>query len=139
MLVIVMLGVGGACGHSPTTPTPPSLAGTWTGTGFFTGGSTTLRVGQTGSAVSGTWTSTQENPDTGGTTPGPSGTVNGVVTGATVSLTFAVDAVTTDCTFPIGVSATLTSERMTGTYATATATCPLKLSGTIVLTRTSAG
>lgn len=141
VLVIVVFGAGNACGSSPAhpTPTPLSLAGNWTGNGFFTGGGLTVRLTQTASALSGTWTSTQADVERGGVMPGPGGTVIGTVTGAAVSLTFAVDAVTTDCTFPIAVSATLTSDRLSGTYGTTTATCSLKLTGSILLSRTPAG
>jgi hypothetical protein len=62
---------------------------------------------------------------------GPAGTVQGSVTGEAVSLTFAVDA--SDCSFPIGVTATLTDNRITGTYATVN--CSFRLTGNITLTR----
>jgi hypothetical protein len=117
---------------SPSSPSTPSLTGTWVGAGFFPG-TATAQLAQSGSTLTGTWVSTQTlPPELGG---GPlSGAVNGTVNGSGVSLTFMVPP-TTDCSFPVSVTATVNGNQMTGMFATMSSSCPSRLTGDISLTK----
>jgi hypothetical protein len=123
--VVLLLILASACGggSSPSSPSTPSLTGTWVGTGFFPGAAT-IQLTQSGTSLTGSWVSTQTLPPElgGGTSPGPSGTVSGSVNGPSVSMTFVVPVGAT-CPFPIIVTATVNGDQTTGTYATANSSC----------------
>lgn len=134
LLVAAMVG----CDKSPTSPSRPSLTGTWVGGNFFQAcsgatcqptGTLTLQLTQSGSTLTGTWTSTQMLG------AGPGGTMSGSMNGSSVSMTFTLDVVTPDCSFPIRVTATVNAnqDQMTGTYATVS--CSFLLTGSISLTK----
>lgn len=138
LLALLLLATG--CGEvSPTSPTTPSsLTGTWVGGTFFKvcvgttcqpTGTMTLHLTESDSSLTGNWTSTQ------GSGLGPYGTMMGNMTGSTVIMLFALGVSTPDCTFPIKVVATLSSDhtQMTGTYSTVS--CSLVLAGDITLTK----
>jgi hypothetical protein len=125
-LIFVLLVATVGCGKSssPASPSPPSLTGTWVGPGFFTG-TLTFQLAQSGTSLTGPWTSTQTNPPPlggGETIPGPSGTLTGSANGSSVSITFAEKSGPT-CPFPIVVSAAVNGNQMTGSYATQNSSC----------------
>ncbi len=120
------------CRHD-ISPSFASLAGTWTGTGFFpTGTTVTFQLVQVGTAGSGeatgTWfTNTAEHQ--------PSGAVAGSVNGANgVALDFRVDP-GVGCPFPVLVRSQLDGNSMTGTYATEDSSCSLTVAGNGAWTR----
>lgn len=125
-LITVSLVAAISCGSSsPSSPSTPSLTGTWVATGFFPGTAATVQLAQSGSSLTGTWVSTQG---------GPSGTLSGSVNGSSVSMTFTVPP-PTDCTFPISVTATVNGNQMTGTYASVSSSCLIRLTGNVSLTK----
>ena len=128
-LILALLVAAVNCGgsSSPSSPSTPSLMGTWVATGFFPGTATTatVQLAQSGSSLTGTWI---------GTSSGPSGTLSGSVNGSSVSMTFTVPP-PTDCTFPISVTATVNGNQMTGTYASVSSSCPIRLTGNVTLTK----
>ena len=125
-LIAVLLGATVACGNSPTptSPSPPSLTGAWTGTGFFpTGTTATFQIVQAGSSLTGTWL----------TDPcascGPNGTVSGSVNGSSVALTFNAPDSAPTCPFPVAVTGTVNGSQMSGTYATVNSGCSIAVTG----------
>lgn len=137
-VVSALLIAAVGCDTSPTSPSRPSLTGTWVGGGFFQScigatcqptGTLTLQLTQSGSTLTGTWTSTQMLG------AGPGGTMSGSMNGASVSMTFSLNVVTPDCSFPVRVTATVNAnqDQMTGTYATVS--CSFILAGSISLTK----
>ena len=109
---------------SPVVPSPPSLTGTWVGTGFFPAGTTaTFQIVQSGSSLTGTWL----------TDPcascGPNGTVSGSVNGSSVALTFNAPGSAPSCPFPVAVTATVNGSQMSGTYATVNSGCSIAVTG----------
>jgi hypothetical protein len=131
-LIVATVGCGKS--SSPASPSPPSLTGTWVGPGFFKScvdttcqptGTSTFQLTQSGSSLTGPWTSTQSIPPPiggGETIPGPSGTLTGSVNGSGVSITLAEKSGPT-CPFPIVVTATVSASQMTGSYATQNSSC----------------
>ena len=131
-LIFALLVATVACGKSssPALPSPPSLTGGWTGTGFFpTGTTATFQMVQSGSSLTGTWL----------TDPcascGPNGTVSGSVNGSSVALTFNAPGSEPSCPFPVAVTATVNGSQMSGTYATVNSGCSIAVTGSGSWTR----
>lgn len=131
VLALALAGVSCTSSPSITSPTPPSLAGTWVGSATITGsaaGTGTIRatIAQTGNALTGTWGSTYANPANNG-----SGALTGTTNGAAVSLTLN-SSVPTAC--PYNVTGTLSgTTSISGTFATFN--CSVSASGPFVLTK----
>lgn len=132
-LAVAIVVASVSCGGSPTTPSAPLLTGTWTGPGFFTAGTLTLHLTQSGSSLTGPWTEIQVID--GVNYGGPSGTVSGTVSGSSVSMTFLLGEETPDCTFPISATATVSANQMIGTYSSVNVSCSIKSPGRISLTK----
>ena len=132
--IIAIAAVLGLClvsarcgGDSPTSPSAPvSLTGTWTGTiqdSLVGAGTARVTIAQSGSSLTGTWSFTA-----GGDTN--SGSLSGSVTGSSLSVTL-TPSVPTSC--PFQVTATVSGNTITGTYAAFN--CTVAISGSINLTR----
>lgn len=125
LIVTVFLFVA-ACGGGATAPSAPStasIAGTWSGTvtsnieaGAFP---TRVTLAQTGSNLSGTWSSGAN-----------SGSLTGALNGSGVSMTMEPSD---PRTCPFRMTATVAGSRMTGTYAAFN--CTVAASGGITMTR----
>jgi hypothetical protein len=116
-----------ACG-SLTGPGSDSLSGSWTGvTSGSSGGPGAVQttIGQSGSALSGTWGAQYANP-----LNNSSGSLSGKVSGDTVTLTLS-PSVPTSC--PYTVTAIKSGETLAGTFATFN--CQTSQSGTVRLAR----
>ena len=143
--VIVSLAVCtvAACGgsnSSPTAPTPPpaptpsppfSFNGTWTGPITIAGaelppGTATVTITQTGSSLSGTWSTVYPTEPPLTTSGAFSGTANGMALQGTLS-----PSDPDLCSYTI--NATVSGTVMTGTFATVN--CTGSESGTVMLTR----
>ena len=125
--VLIFGFLAATVGCREISPSFASIAGTWTGTGFFPTGTTVtfqlIQSGPTGSGeATGTWfTNTPEHQ--------PSGTVVGSVNGSNgAALDFRVDP-GVGCPFPVLVRATLGGNSLTGTYATEGSSCSLTVAG----------
>jgi hypothetical protein len=114
----LVLSACGSDSSSPSSTSSTTIGGNWAGTVTSSGrlaqvGVGTLRtsIGQNGGALSGTWTVSYTNPANNN-----SGSLTGLVTGSSVTLTL-TSSVPTAC--PFNVTATLSgSSSMSGTYAT---------------------
>ena len=127
--LILGLAMVAACDvDSPTSPSG-SLAGTWTGTvidSLVGTGTIRITISQSGSTISGTWASTFPDPaDNNG------GTASGTLSGSSLSATL-TPSNPSSC--PFNVTATVSGNRMTGTYAVFT--CTIAVTGSLELTRT---
>lgn len=127
-LAVLLLGVV-ACGDSPTSPADSSISGTWSGS-ILTSSSgldtVTLSLAQTGSTLSGSWSSLFPNPAINS-----GGQVSGLKSGISVNVTM-LPSQPTAC--PFTFTATLSNTTtMSGTYAAVN--CTLAISGTLTLYR----
>ncbi len=126
VLLSVLAFVVAGCGSS--APPIASVAGTWVGTtsdSVVGAGNIRATIGQSSSALSGTWSSTYSNPSNNN-----GGTLNGSVSGSSVSLML-TPSVPTSC--PFSVTATVTANQMSGTYASVS--CSVAVTGSINVTR----
>lgn len=131
----------GACGSdsTPAAPTPPAalnVAGTWDGTyssaqlGF---GSATLSLSQSGTAVSGTWST---RPSAGGGNGVGSGTVSGTNDLTGNSGTFVLTMSPSDprtCPFRSTMTVFIAQRQMTGSWVTTN--CTVTANGGLILTK----
>ena len=128
LLVVLSLVAVNCGGDSPTAPSAPTVTGTWTGTLTSTSipglvATVSFTLAQSGSSVSGTWSSTG--------TFGPSGgTISGTISGSAVSVT-ASQSDPTLC--PLSVTAVVSGSQMTGTYATFN--CTEVITGSLSVTK----
>ena len=142
LVSIIVLGLS-ACGgdnKSPTSPTPIppppppppfSFTGTWTGPITIAGaelppGTATVTITQTGSSLSGTWSTVYPTEPPLTTSGAFSGTANGMALQGTLS-----PSDPDLCSYTI--NATVSGTVMTGTFATVN--CTGSESGTVMLTR----
>ena len=114
------------------TPAPPplpfSFSGTWTGpitSNILGPGTATVTITQTGSSLSGTWATVYPDPTIQG-----AGSFSGTARGMSLEGTLSPSD-PTDC--PYTINATVSSNLMTGTYATFN--CTGVDSGSIMLTK----
>ena len=116
---------GGSSGSSPTQPSstsPSSVTGTWTGTADDSSGpgQMTWQITQSGSSFSGTLTLTLRTATN--TTVTARGTASGTVSGASIQFSMAVlaggfDSPFESCAVNVSGSGSVTSTAITGTYA----------------------
>ena len=129
-----ILGIGllaawpSGCGHSPTSPSVISVAGTWVGTNTnsLSPGSRPAQatIAQSGTNLSGTWSATTP----GGTDSGP---LSGSIAGNTLAISFFSAVPQGACHYE--VSTTVSGNQMTGTWTTVS--CVTPANGTITLTK----
>jgi hypothetical protein len=137
-LVAVLLGVVlSGCGGSSTSPSAPSLSGTWSGTtndNLVGTAQFVAMLSQTGSALSGTYSSSAVQSNSGN---GKTGTLTGTVTGSAVALTFTPIPPSApggvSCSFT--VTATVNGNQLTGTFAFPASAVCVPLTGTITLSK----
>ena len=128
---LILFGAAGCGNDSPTAPTPFSFTGTWTGPITIAGtelppGTATVTITQTGSSLSGTWSTVYPTEPPLTTSGAFSGTANGMALQGTLSQSD-LDL----CSYTI--NATVSGTVMTGTFATVN--CTGSESGTVMLTR----
>ena len=134
---LILFGAAGCGNDSPTTPTAPtppppfSFTGTWTGPVTIAGielppGTATVTITQTGSSLSGTWSTVYPTEPPLTTSGAFSGTANGMALQGTLS-----QSDPDLCSYTI--NATVSGTVMTGTFATVN--CTGSESGTVMLTR----
>lgn len=119
LVVASLLAVAGCSGTSTTPSATALLPGNWAGTvsdSYFGAGSVTVTFAQSGSAVTGTWSSTYA----ASTSPSRAGTLSGTLTGVSLDAVFTpnvsfVPSVPSSC--PFRVRATLGSAEAVGSYA----------------------
>ena len=118
LVVVFASGVLGCGASTPTAPSP-SLTGTWSGpmTGDASGtGTARLQLVQTGSGVSGTFTTTMPDPKRS-----RSGSVGGTALGSTLTITLmpTVPELCVSTTLSGTLTATLTvaADRVAGSYS----------------------
>lgn len=118
-----------ACSNSPTAPSYVSVAGTWRGTSADNliggGGQLAITLTQSGSSLSGTWSSVWPNPANNN-----GGTFNGTATGAGVTGTL-TPSNPSNC--PTSATAMVSGSTMSGTYATIS--CSVADTGSFTLTK----
>lgn len=135
LLFLALLAAG--CGSSPNTPGQDgNVSGTWTGTyssAILGPGNATLNLVQSGSALSGTWSTTPTGVGSGSRAPN-SGTVTGTNGGTRDSGTFTVDLAPSNpatCPFRATMTYFLTQAQMTGDFVTTN--CTVAASGVLIL------
>lgn len=135
--VIAMLIAAVACHHSSTSPSTPSLAGTWVGItndALVGNADFTATISQDGSSLSGTWASSavEANDENG-----KNGMLSGIVSGSSVSLTCTPTPPPTPnpVSCPFVVTATVSENHLAGTFAFAASARCVPVTGSISLTR----
>lgn len=135
LFVLVLLLVVPACGggdkspSSPSTPSVPNVAGNWAGPAqdsYVGAGQLALSLSQSGSALTGTWSSQYNVPgaNNGGSLTGSINASGSM----TVTLT---PSVPTSC--PFNATAAASGNQINGTYAAFN--CSVAVSGTFGLAR----
>lgn len=131
-VALILALLAPACGDddkSPAAPSVPNVAGNWSGPvsdNYVGAGQLAMSVSQSGSALTGTWTSTYNTPgyNNGGALTGSINTSGSI----TATLT---PAVPTSC--PFNSTATVNGSQINGTYAAFN--CSVVVAGTFSLTK----
>ena len=125
--------VASGCGSSaPTSPSTQSIAGTWSGSIINTtpagqpNGNVVLTLAQTGSTLSGTWSTTYPTSPSSNN----AGTLTGSLSGSGASFTLSPSNPTL-C--PYSATATVTGSSMAGTFAAFN--CTIAVAGSFSVTK----
>jgi hypothetical protein len=133
VLIVVSLAATVTCGGStPSSPSTPSLAGTWVGTetdAVAGTGSLQSTISQSGSTLSGTYALSFSNPIFSN-----GGTLTGTVNGSSVSMT-ATPSNPAICPALDAATVNATATQITGTYAAVSGCIFTHQTGTFIVTK----
>jgi hypothetical protein len=127
ILSVIATAILIGCGGSSTSPTS-TVAGNWSGTissNVVGNGTLTMTLLQSGTALSGTWSTTYAN-SSNNNSGSLAGSVNGAQLGATLT-----PSVPSTC--PYNAAGTLSGTTISGTYAAFN--CTVAASGTFTITK----